>query len=254
MFFVLSKTLTYLMMPLFLVCASLLVSVLLKNAKWKRRFFWAGFVMLFFFSNEFIANAVMHAWEIPTIPYNKMRKHKLAIVLTSSTFPQWPNDRVYFSRAVDRVLHTVQLYKLGLVEKILISGGSGRLIEASESESLQFKKVMVLTGIPEQDIMIEGETRNTYESAVKVKQMLVQQGYVDTDCLLVTSAFHMRRSLACYHKAGLQVDNFTTDFYAHPPEYYVDTFIVPKVEAFDIWSRLIREWVGFAAYKAAGYI
>lgn len=255
MFFILSKTLSYVTMPLSLVCISLLLSVLLRQSTWKKRFFWIGFGLLFFFSNEFIANAVMHAWELPATPYAKMKKYKLGIVLTGATIPLLsPDDRVYFGRGADRVTHTVQLYKLGLIEKILISGGSGRLMDIGERESLQFKDAMVMMGIPADDIITESETRNTHESAVKVKEIITPLGYRSEDCLLITSAFHMRRSLACYRKVGLNVDYFTTDFYSRPPQFVFDAVIIPQVVGIDTWTKVIREWMGIAAYKIAGYI
>jgi len=102
--------------------------------------------------------------------------------------------------------------------------------------------------------MTEGATRNTYESAIAVKKLVESEGYHDTDCLLITSAFHMRRALACYRKAGFQIDNFTTDFYSHPTEYTFDVLFIPNAGALEIWQKLIREWMGIVAYKIAGYI
>lgn len=197
----------------------------------------------------------MHTWELPATPYNEMRKYKLGIVLTGSTIPGLvPNDRVYFGRGADRVIHTVQLYKLGLIEKIFISGGSGRLVQIGEHESEEYKKAMLIMGVPADVIMTESETRNTHESAIKVKELITPLGYRSEDCILITSAFHMRRSLACYRKVGLTPDFFTTDFYSEPSKFHVDSLIVPKVDAIDIWTKLVREWVGFIAYKIAGYI
>jgi uncharacterized SAM-binding protein YcdF (DUF218 family) len=254
MFFVLSKTLNYFSTPVFLVCASLMFSVIVKS-KLKRIFFWTGFGLLLFFSNGFIANFVMHTWELSTTPYNQMQKYKLAIVLTGSTIPGLsPSDRVYFGRGADRVTHTVQLYKLGLVEKIFVSGGSGRLQPIGEREAEEYKKAMIIMGVPSEVIITESETRNTHESAVEVKKIIDRLGYRSEDCLLVTSAFYMRRSLACYRKVGLNPDYFTTDFYSEPPKFHLDSLLVPKVEAMDIWTKLIREWVGMIAYKFAGYI
>jgi uncharacterized SAM-binding protein YcdF (DUF218 family) len=254
MFFILSKTLTYLVMPLTLICICLLASVVIRNARWKKRMFWSGFVLLFFFTNDFIANECMRAWELPPTAISNLQPYKLGIVLTGTTLSLNPNDRVYFQRGADRVTHTVQLYKEGLLEKILISGGSGRLLGEAEPEANLFKKAMVMMGVPDSVIIIENETRNTYESAVQVKKMLEDQGYKGADCLLITSAFHMRRSLACYRKAGVQLDSFTTDFYSHPREFYPDSLIVPQLNALTVWHKLIREWVGFLAYKLAGYI
>jgi uncharacterized SAM-binding protein YcdF (DUF218 family) len=175
-------------------------------------------------------------------------------VLTGTTLSLKPNDRVYFQRGADRVVHTVQLFKLGHIENILISGGTGRLIADDEPEADQFKKAMILMGVPEENIIIENETRNTYESAVQVKKMLQDSSFNNSDLLLITSAFHMRRSLACYKKAGLQPEPFSTDFYSHENVYYFDALFVPKVDALFTWHKLIREWVGFIAYKMAGYV
>jgi uncharacterized SAM-binding protein YcdF (DUF218 family) len=255
MFFVLSKTVALLVMPLTLVVIFIVASLIVKKPKLKKIFFWTGFGLLLFFSNGTIANELIIWWELPATPYNEVRPHKLGIVLTGTTIRKpFPNDRVYFSHGADRVTHTVELYKKGLIEKILISGGSGLLVTEEEPEANKYLKAMLLMGVDSTDIIIENATRNTYESAVAVKPMLNEMNYTDKDCLLITSAFHMRRSLAVYRKAGLDLDYFTTDFYSNPRAYYPDALIIPKPEALEIWQKLFKEWIGLAAYKVAGYV
>jgi len=255
MFFILSKTLNILVLPLTLVVVFFVLSVVVKKQPWKKRFFWTGFILLLFFSNHFIANSIMGVWEIKTKAFDEMRPYQMGIVLTGATqaFLK-PDDRVYFQRGADRVTHTIQLYKLGLIKKVLISGGSGRLLAEDEPEANKFQRVMVMAGISEQDIIIENKTRNTYESAVAVKTVMDSLQYKAEDCLLITSAFHMRRSLACYYKAGLNVESFTTDFYAQQEEFFLTSLFVPTLQSFIIWEKLLKEWTGFTAYKVAGYI
>jgi len=255
MFFFLSKTLNYLVMPMTIIGALFLVAAFVPHMKWKRRAFVAGLILLLFFSNDFIANEAMHAWEIETVAFSQMKPHDLGIVLTGATVPHsQPADRVYFGRGADRVTHTVQLYKLGLLKKILISGGTGSLSGNTDPEADKFKSAMIMMGVDSTDIMIENETRNTYESAIAVKPMLDSMHYKAEDCLLITSAFHMRRSLACYHKAGVDLQPFTTDFYSHPRKFTPDVLFVPRLEAIALWQKLIKEWVGMLAYKLAGHI
>lgn len=255
MFFILSKTAIYLVMPLTIIFVAILVSRLVRSTRWRRRLFWSGMILFFFFSNEFIANELMKAWEVDTRAFSEIKTYRIGVVLTGTVIPQLkPDDRVYFSKGADRVVHTVQLYKLGLIRKILVSGGSGRIVDIEEREADQFKKVMVMMGVPDSAIMLENETRNTYESAQEVRRILDNAGYTADDCLLITSAFHMRRSLACYRKVGLDLDTFSTDFYAHHGTYYPDAFLIPKVEALVIWNKLVKEWVGLIAYRFAGYI
>lgn len=255
MFFILSKTLSYLVMPLTIVFMLLVLALVLRNARWKKISLWTGIGLLYLFCNSFLANETMHAWEIETVPYAEMRPHELGIVLTGATIPfRTPNDRVYFQRGADRVTHTVQLYKLKLIKKILISGGSGMLLHEEEPEANKFRKAMMLMGVDSADILIENETRNTAESAQEVVKLLDSLQYRPEDCLLITSAFHMRRSLACYRKVGLALEPFSTDFYSHPEKYYPDAYLLPKLEALIIWQKLFKEWMGLAAYKAAGYV
>lgn len=255
MFFFLSKTLNYLVMPLTIVVVLLFASRVLRNSVWSKRLLWSGLILLFFFTNEFVANELMKRWEVDARAFDSMHKYKVGIVLTGAAIPELkPDDRVYFAKGADRVIHTVQLYKLGLIERILVSGGSGRLISIQEREADRFREVMVLMGVPDSVILVEDWTRNTHESALAVKKILAEQGYRDQDCVLITSAFHMRRSMACYRKVGLVPDDFPTDFYAHQGVYYPDAFFVPKLDALIIWHKMVREWAGFTAYWIAGYV
>lgn len=255
MFFILSKTLNYLVMPLTIITLCLLLSFLIRKKQWRFGLRIAALALLLLFSNEFIANEVMKRWEVDGRPYSSMSHYKLGIVLTGAVIPQvQPDDRVYFNKGVDRLIHTAQLYKLGLIDKILVSGGSGRIIDIQEHEADRFKEVMVMMGVPDTVILLENVTRNTHESAVAVKRIVSDLGYSNDECLLITSAFHMRRSLACYKRVGLRPDAFTTDFYGHDHRYYFDSFFIPKLDALIIWHKLVREWVGFAAYWVAGYV
>jgi uncharacterized SAM-binding protein YcdF (DUF218 family) len=255
MFFFLSKTLNFLVLPLTMVVICFVASAIIRREPWRKRFFWAGFGLLLFFSNDFVSNSVMRAWEIDAKPFSTISPRKVGIVLTGTTHSfQQPDDRVYFKRGADRVTHTIQLYKLGLIEKILVSGGTGRLLRDDEPEANKFKKVMIMAGIPETDILLENETRNTFESAVAVNKILDSLHLKADDCLLITSAFHMRRSLACYRKAGLDIETFSTDFYGLQDKILLTSILLPSIDGFVIWEKLFKEWTGFAAYKIAGYI
>ncbi len=256
MFFFLSKTVSFLLMPLTLIVIFLILGMIWRRPHVRKTFLWIGVGLLLFFSNDFIANEAMMMWELPTRPYSSTKQYKLGIVLTGTTMTKaYPNDRVYFSKGADRVTHTVQLYKLGLIDRILISGGTGQLVKSNEEpEADKYRKAMVMMGVDSSHIVIENETRNTYESAVAVKPLLDSMRYKADDCVLITSAFHMRRSLACYRKAGVNLDYFTTDFYSHRRLYHIDALFLPKVEAILIWQKLFKEWLGLAAYKAAGYV
>jgi uncharacterized SAM-binding protein YcdF (DUF218 family) len=256
MFFILSKTLNYLIQPLVVVSLCLLISVVVRNHVWKKRLFITGLALLFFFANDFVANEVMRAWEPPATPYSEMtRDYDWGVLLTGITISgRKLDDRVYFNRGAERVTHCVQLYKLGKIKKILVTGGSGRLLSDDEKEADDVKNALLLMGVKEEDILVEATSRNTHESAVEVKRILAERGEVPSNCILITSGYHMRRSIACFRKVGLDMDTFTTDFYAHPRSFTPDVLFIPKIDAIIVWHKLIREWAGFIAYKLVGYV
>jgi len=255
MFFVLSKTLNYLTMPLVIICVGFILSWILKNKKWKSRLFTFSLVLLLIFSNDFITNEVVRLWELPATPFKEINKtYSIGILLTGVTKGNMsPDDRVYFQRGADRVTHTLQLYRMGIVKTILVSGGSGSLLERSRQEADEIAEALQLMGVYKEDIIIENESRNTHESALAVKTLL-QDSVSASECILITSAFHMRRSRACFKKVSWVSDTFTTDFLHHERKFTPDVLFIPKIDSLLIWNIMIREWVGMIAYKLSGYI
>lgn len=255
MFFILSKTIGLLLNPLVILLAFLLAGLFLKKPLLKKIFLGAFAFLFLIFSNPVITNEVMLLWEVAPTPYKQLQKHyDAAIVLSGVTASdKGPYDRVHLNKGGDRILHAVQLYKLGITEKILITGGSGLLESDSISESERMRRVMILSGIPNTDILIEEKSRNTFENAQFSKVML-DEHYPNGQFLLVTSAFHMRRSLACFKKAGLQPEAFSTDFYSMDTPYGIEHFLIPYAEAITTWGKLLREWVGLLTYSLMDYI
>jgi uncharacterized SAM-binding protein YcdF (DUF218 family) len=255
MFFYLSKTLGYLSQPLVIICGLLLAAAFIKKQRYRTLAFRLGLGLLLLFSNDFIASEVMRWWEPDITPFADITKrYRYGIVLTGVTRTQvGPTDRVYFQRGADRITHTLQLYRLGIIDKILISGGTGRLIDIDWREADDLAAFLKLANVPDSVVVIENRSSNTHDSAIEVSKMLAGRASPE-DCLLITSAFHLRRSLACFEKVGWRMDTFATDPLAHDRVFYLDVLIVPKMDALAIWNSLIKEWVGMAAYKVAGYI
>jgi uncharacterized SAM-binding protein YcdF (DUF218 family) len=255
MFFILSKTAGLLLNPLFLLLLFLLAGLWVKKPGLKRLLLGMFFFFFILFSNPFITNEVLLQWETPGTAYRDLAPgHRVAIVLSGVTAGnKGPYDRVHLHKGADRILHAVALYKRGHVEKLLLSGGSGTLQGDSISEAERMKRVMLLSGVPEEAILLEEKSRNTYENAHFSKELL-QEHALDGPYLLVSSAFHMRRAAACFQEQGLAVTPFSTDFYSFDPPYAPEHFLVPDPEAIHAWSRLLKEWVGVLTYKLMGYI
>ncbi|MBI3220201.1 MAG: YdcF family protein [Bacteroidetes bacterium] len=255
MFFLLSKTLSYLTVPIVVISILLILGLALRNQTWRKKCLVAGVSLLLFMSNGFIVNEVARLWELPATPLDSIhKKYEFGIVLTGVTkLSQEPYDRVHFGRGADRFTHTVQLYKAGIIDKIIISGGSGHLFNVRRQEADDLASAFRMIGVPDSDILIENKSKNTYESAQEVKRLY--GNLVSSDnALLITSAYHMRRSKACFAKAGFALDTFSTDFISQPRKFTPDALIIPHAEALIHWQTMIHEWMGMIAYKFAGYI
>lgn len=242
-------------MPMVIIGILLLLSFLLKNKRRKSQCLYVGIGFFFFFSNDFIANEIAMLWELPATPFSGItKKYDFGIILTGVTrLDLKPTDRTYFGRGADRVTHTVQLYKLDLINQVVISGGNGSLLKSGKQEADDLAAAMIIMGVPKEDIIIEKKSRNTHESA-QALMVLMGQKLEQSNNLLITSAFHMRRSRACFKKVGIDVDTFSTDFITHPRKYTPNVLIIPQVEAIANWQIIIHEWTGMIAYKLAGYI
>ncbi|MEI9919762.1 MAG: YdcF family protein [Bacteroidota bacterium] len=255
MFFIFSKILAFLAQPLAIIGILIVAGWIVRNQRWKKILYTTAVVIFFFCSNFFIANEVTRAWETPVTPFASItKKYDYGILLTGVTKTEMkPKDRVYFSRGADRATHTLQLYKLGIIRKVIISGGSGRLDGGGVLEADDLASFLELAGMPDEDIIIENRSKNTHESAVNVGKILSKiEG--PKELLLITSAFHIPRSMACFKKMGIQADAFATDPNADERSFNLGNLLLPRLEAIAMWQMLIREWIGFVAYWFAGYI
>jgi uncharacterized SAM-binding protein YcdF (DUF218 family) len=255
MFFVFSKILSFLAQPVAIIVILLVAGWIIKNQRWKKILTRTGFILLLLTSNFFIANELMRAWETPVTTFESIKKqYDYGILLTGVTKTNMkPKDRVYFNRGADRATHTLQLYKLGIIKKVIISGGSGRLDGSGVREADDLADFLKLAGIPSEDLIIENESKNTHESARYVSAILSKLDG-PKECLVITSAYHLPRAMACFRKAGVKADAFAAEPTADERRFNPDALFVPKLEAMAIWQTLLKEWVGFIAYWFAGYI
>lgn len=256
MFFVLSKILGYFIKPFNLILLFLILSVIVRNNTWKLRLRWLSFGLFLLFSNGIVFNEILLLWEKPAIAISALEDdYDIAVVLGGTTdVDREPNDRLFFHKGADRVTHAVNLYHAGKVRKVLFTGGNARLFEDPKRDNSPIFDFYVMCGVKPEDIIIESASRNTHENAVFVKQLL-EKNRAKGKAILITSGFHMRRAEGCFRKVGIDVTGFSTDFYSTLPKDRIgfDGFI-PSPAVLNNWNFLIKEWIGYVAYRFAGYI
>jgi len=217
--------------------------------------FWLGLGIFLFCSNEFIANEVMKTWEVDPVPLETLdKKYKVAIILGGVIQGDMElQDRAFFSKGADRVYHTVLLYKRGIVEEIFVSGGTGRLIDIGQREAEEIVTILEVMGVNPDKISFESNSRNTHENAIESIKALSGK-FSPEDCVLITSASHMRRARACFVKEGFPLDVFSVDIYTHKTRFTPDVLFIPSVGALTKWHKLVKESLGYLAYWVVGYV
>jgi uncharacterized SAM-binding protein YcdF (DUF218 family) len=255
MFFVLSKILDFLITPLSWILLFALCGMLVRNRQLRRKLLWFSLSLLLFFTNPFIADLVTHQWEIAPKPSSTLRRqYEVGIVMGGSMrYFDSGSNRVVYSSSVDRMLQALQLYHDGHIKKILLTGGSGFVNFQEWKESGLIADVLLKSGVKSQDIILENNSRNTYENAAYSAKILKERNY-GSSYLLITSATHMRRSMACFEKAGIHTEPFSADPRSGSGIYTPDKIIQPDAEYLVNWDQLLHEWVGMIMYKLAGYI
>jgi uncharacterized SAM-binding protein YcdF (DUF218 family) len=252
MFFILSKILAFIITPIVWIVVFLFISHFSKEEKQKRRYLILGLFVTVFFSNAFIFNSFMHLWEVPATPYKELGTYEAGIVLGGMSVNDEELGRPQFFRGVDRLIQAVDLYKRGIIKKIIFTGGSGRILEPDMKEGVYLKDYILKMGVKEEDLLLESESNNTHENAAFTKTLLDTQK-ISGKLLLITSAFHMRRSLGCFKKQGIWTEPYSTDRFSGPSKFEFDYAFIPDVSALSGWTGLIHEVIGFITYKVKGY-
>lgn len=255
MFFILSKILYYFLMPVSWFLILTFLALFAKKPNYKKKYLQGLVFLLLLSSNPLISNELMLLWEEPPKSIESLQNYDVGILLSGITqTDKSPKDRVYFLKGADRLSHTVQLYKLGKIKKILISGATNISWKGTfdKKEIHPLEEVLLMYGIPKEDIIWENESRNTYENAL-YSAKIVQNDFQNKNYLLISSAFHLRRARKCFEKQGIKVDTFSTDFYTSDRKITPRSFL-PSQHSLASVSILSHELMGYMVYKMMGYL
>ena len=142
-----------------------------------------------------------------------------------------------------------QLYRPDIHKVVLVSGG--RLDPLDPFEAEKMRDWLVQLGVPASVIVMEPESRSTFENAVQSAALLRERGIGKV--VLVTDASHMMRAAACFQKQGIEVvpgpcERITKDR-DHGLDYYL-----PSAGAAKDTDMALREWVGMGWYWLKGRI
>ncbi len=254
MFFYFSKVLAFLLSPLVWIFLLFVYSFVTKIETRKIKLRVAGIVLLFACCNSFLVDECFRMWEPTTPDYEFIEtNYDGAIVLGGIGDIDLRLNKINFGPSGDRLFQALPLYYSGKVKKIIFTGGSGSIEFPEKKEGIFVKKYLQSIHFPDSALIVESNSKNTFENAVFTKKLLDSLS-LKGSYLLVTSGYHMPRSIAVFKKAGFtSVFPFITNRNSGIRRYTFDHLFIPNPNALISLHLLIHEWVGFITYKLKGY-
>jgi uncharacterized SAM-binding protein YcdF (DUF218 family) len=131
---------------------------------------------------------------------------------------------------------------------LVFTGGFGTIIAEGETEAASAERFFIAQGVDPKRLVLEDQARNTDENA-RLTAELIEGG--EAPALLVTSAFHMPRSVGLFRQAGVEVVPWPVDYRSTGTER-LGIDIANPVLNIEITGIALREWIGLMAYHWTG--
>ncbi len=146
--------------------------------------------------------------------------------------------------SLSRLLTALRLHRV-TAAPIIFSGG--RAFAGQDAEATVAKRILMDLGMPADRIITEDQSRDTMDNARFVKEICTEGKWRQP--ILVTSAWHMERSLRAFKKAGLEVTPFPADFRVAPQPVYGWTGFLPGASSLARSTFALKEYLGILFYQ-----
>jgi uncharacterized SAM-binding protein YcdF (DUF218 family) len=147
----------------------------------------------------------------------------------------------------DRMFAAAELARRYPGARIILTGGSSNLLSSDAREADYAAMLLENLGVARERIILERRARNTYENAWFTKALVNPNP--GERWLLVTSGYHMPRSVGIFRKAGFAVEPYPVDWRADPDLLAFENFASDGLSRTDLAAR---EWLGLIAYRVRG--
>jgi len=257
LFFILSKTIGVMLLPInFLIGLGLLGAVLLATrVGWLgRRLLVASILLLAVFGFSPLGNLLLYPLEQRFPPWDATGGAPDGIIVLGG--PVDPDlSLAHHTPAVtnspDRMITAAALARRYPNARLVYTGGSARLISNDAKEADYAADIFEGLGIAKSRLIMERLSRNTAENAAFTKDLVKPRD--GERWLLVTSAFHMPRSVGLFRKVGFTVEPYPVDWRVGGREDLL-SFNNVAGDGLDRTNTAVREWMGLVAYRLTGRI
>jgi uncharacterized SAM-binding protein YcdF (DUF218 family) len=256
LFFALSKTLGVMAMPTnFLIGLGLLGALLLLTrwARAGRRLLVASVLLLALCGFSPLGSLLLYPLESRFPPAGDARGAPDGIVVLGGPIDadlSVAYDKPVIRFAPDRIVVAAALARRYPAARIVFTGGSANLIDNDAREADYASAIFESLGVDKARLLMDRRARNTYENAVFSKALAEPKP--GERWLLVTSAYHMPRSVGLFRKVGFPVEPYPVDWRVGPR--LADAFVFSTIagDGFGRTDTAAREWIGLLAYWITG--
>jgi uncharacterized SAM-binding protein YcdF (DUF218 family) len=154
-----------------------------------------------------------------------------------------------FNSAVARVLAGIALARRYPAAKVALIGGEGGFVPVGLPESRATLGLVVEEGIAPERVILEERSRSTYENAVYAKELVRPAS--GATWILITSAYHMPRSIASFDAVGWPVIPYPVDYRIDPQTGLRANFSL--VDGLGAATLAGKEWAGLLGYRLMGW-
>lgn len=151
--------------------------------------------------------------------------------------------------SADRIVEAAVLARRYSEARVVVTGGSGSLLLDGEADGATAPRLLEALGIGRERMVLEDQSRDTYENALFTRELVEPQE--GETWLLVTSAFHMPRSIMLFRRAGFDVVPWPVDYRTTGE----DTLGLSRnnvVHTLQTMGLALREWIGLVSYRVTG--
>lgn len=254
MFFILSKTAAFFLLPSNLLIVFGLLGVVLLATRYRRaglRLAISCLVILALLGFSPLGGMLTHTLESRFPPWDPSRGAPDGIVVLGGAIAS-ALSRDYGEPVLNadagRITAIAKLARAYPNARIVYSNGDPSLFGTGSPDGRPLYQLLDSFGVPRERVVLESRSRNTFENAIFTKEMVNPKP--GERWLVVTSAQHMPRAIGCFRQAGFAVE-------AYPVAWRTQQR--PNIKPGGPFGaglynldNAAHEWLGLIAYRLTG--
>jgi uncharacterized SAM-binding protein YcdF (DUF218 family) len=252
---IITKSISQLLLPPGGLILLALLGLIFWRQLWGRVLLTLALLCLWLLATEPVRDALLSplenkysALKMDKLPTDLTSSGKPAIVLLGGGIyekaPEYGGRDMLPGQSLQRTVYAADLaMKTGLN---VYSTGGALYPEFTEPEGLIMKRLLMRLGVPKKRIHAETVSRNTWENGANIAAMLKQKGI--KKIILVTTAWHMPRSVWVFEKHGLKVIPAPCIYVVEREPYDLRSYL-PYWRTLSASADALHEYLGMFWYR-----